>query len=224
MTPLETRLGYRFRDPSLLKIALTPPSSGSLPNNQRLEYLGDAVLQFCISRLVYLEQPAWEEGAMSKLRGMLVCTESLRDWAQELNVVLETGPRSLKKVSPAYLGKPLADAMEAILAAIYLDGEKSAEDPMAAVQKLVKDRFETTIQTAFAGIWEARDSKTTLQERASAAGLPAPIYELLDRSGPDHEPRFAVRVCVGPHQAKGTAGTLKRAQTEAARNLLALLP
>ena len=142
MTPLETRLGYRFRDPALLTTALTPPSTGSLPNNQRLEFLGDAILQFCVSRLVYVDQPDWEEGAMSKLRGMLVCTESLRDWGQELELVLEKGPRSVKKVATGQLGKPLADAMEAILAAIYLDAEKCGEDPMGAVLRIVKIRFD----------------------------------------------------------------------------------
>jgi ribonuclease III len=221
---LESRLGYQFRNRDLMRMALTPPSSGISPNNQRLEYLGDAILQCCVSQLVFLGQPAWEEGAMSKLRGMLVCTESLRDWAQELDLELERGPRSLKKPSDAHLGKPMADAMEAILAAIYLDAERAGEDPMKAVMELVKKRFEPSIRAAVPGIWEARDSKTTLQERASSAGLPAPIYELVERSGPDHEPRFFVRVRVGPLQSNGTAGTLKRAQTEAARNLLGLLP
>ena len=222
-TPLESRLGYCFRNPDLLRMALTPPSSGISPNNQRLEYLGDAILQCCVSRLVFQGQPTWEEGAMSKLRGMLVCTDSLRDWAQELDLALEEGPRSVKKASSTQLGKPMADALEAILAAIFLDAEKCSEDPMKAVMRVVKARFDASIRSASPGIWEARDSKTTLQERASATGLPAPVYELVERSGPDHEPRFSVRVSVGPHQSNGTAGTLKRAQTEAARNLLALL-
>jgi dsRNA-specific ribonuclease len=204
-------------------MALTPPSSGISPNNQRLEFLGDAILQFCVSQLVFQNQPTWEEGAMSKLRGMLVCTESLRDWAVELDLRLEKGPRSVKKTPGMNTGKPMADAMEAILAAIYLDAEKCGEEPMKPVQRLVEGRFREIVLKAFHGIWETRDSKTTLQERASTAGLPAPVYELVERSGPDHEPSFSVRVRVGPHQSSGTAGTLKRAQTEAARNLLGLL-
>jgi dsRNA-specific ribonuclease len=159
---------------------------------------------------------------MSKLRGLLVCTTSLRDWGQELELQLEVGPRSVKKTSGTHLGKPLADAMEAILAAIYLDAEKCGEDPLEPVMALVGSRFEATIRSAVPGIWESQDSKTTLQERASAAGLPAPVYELIERSGPDHEPCFSVRVRVGPHQSSGSAGTLKRAQSEAARNLLGM--
>jgi ribonuclease-3 len=73
------------------------------------------------------------------------------------------------------------------------------------------------------GIWETRDSKTTLQERAAAMALPPPVYELLQRSGPDHAPSFTVQVRLGERTATATAGTLKRAQTEAARLLLEAL-
>jgi len=214
---LEARLGYRFKNSALLRQALTPPSSGITPDNQRMEYLGDAVLQFCVSRLIFQDRIDWDEGAMSKLRGMLVCTESLRAWAGELELVLERGPRSPKKGPGGRLGKPLADALEALLAAIYLDHDSTNLEP---VMRLVSDRFLPAIHKAHHGIWEAGDAKTTLQERAAIAGLSAPIYELVDRTGPDHEPVFSVRVRVGPKESRGTAGTLKGAQTEAARNLL----
>jgi ribonuclease-3 len=223
LAPLENRLGYRFQNPSLLTQALTPPSSGLTPNNQRLEYLGDAILQCCVSRIVFEAQPTWEEGPMSKLRGMLVCTESLRGWAQDLGLTLERGPRSLKKAPGNQPHKPMADAMEALLAAVYLDAEAWSGNPLDTVQEIVKKRFGSTIQSARQGMWEALDCKTTLQERASAAGLPAPAYELIQRTGPDHEPAFYVKVQVGSLQAEGTAGTLKRAQNEAARSLLSRL-
>lgn len=223
LASLESRLGYRFRNAALLTQALTPPSSGLSPNNQRLEYLGDAILQCCVSRIVYEAQPTWDEGPMSKLRGMLVCTESLREWAQDLGLVLERGPRSLKNQPGTQPQKPLADAMEALLAAMYLDAESAQENPLDTIARIVKDRFGPTIQSARQGMWEALDCKTTLQERASAAGLPAPVYELMERTGPDHEPAFSVRVKVGALQADGSAGSLKRAQNEAARKLLSRL-
>jgi ribonuclease III len=152
---------------------------------------------------------------MSKLRGMLVCTNSLKTWAQELELTLEKGPRTPKNQTGARPGKPLADALEAILAALYLD---SANHDV--VMRLVSDRFTTRIREAYLGIWEAGDAKTTLQEKAVAAGLPVPVYKLIERSGPDHAPSFQVRVQVGSLEAIAVAGTLKGAQAGAARRLL----
>lgn len=219
-TRLELRLGHRFKNKELLRRALTPPSSGITPNNQRLEFLGDAILQLCVSRLIYEYQPQWDEGAMSKLRGMLVCTSSLRSWAQELELSLEKGPRSPKSTSEKQMGKPLADALEALLAALYLDSASDESGSFEVALKLVRARFETTIREAYPGIWEAGDAKTTLQEKAVASGLPAPTYELLERTGPDHAPIFQVRARVGSHESIAAAGTLKGAQAEAARQLL----
>lgn len=218
---LETALGYSFKNPELLRTALTPPSSGLSRNNQRLEFLGDALLQGCISRLLYREKPQWQEGPLSKLRGMLVCTESLRNWALDLGLELERGPRSPKKASAP--GKPLADAMESLLAAIFLDAEASGLDAMAVVTGILDARFSESIRSAELGQWEASDAKTTLQERAAATGLPVPEYVLTQRSGPDHEPVFTVRAQVGDKSAEGEGRTLKRAQTAAARQLLAKL-
>ena len=82
--PLEARLGYHFRDPLLRTQALTPPSAGLPEDNQRLEFLGDSVLHLCATLLVYREHPGWAEGALSKLRGMLVCTDALHAWALDL--------------------------------------------------------------------------------------------------------------------------------------------
>ncbi len=220
---LEASLGYHFRDRSWLRMALTPPSTGLSPNNQRLEYLGDAVLQLCVSALIFQEKPDWQEGAMSKLRGMLVCTQTLCEWALALDLNLETGPRSTKKAAPA-MGKPQADAMEAMIAAVFLDAQAAGGDPLATVSGLVALRFLPSIQQADLGVWEERDSKTTLQERAATLSLPAPSYDLIERSGPDHAPIFTVRVQVGTLEAVATGGTLKQAQVEAARALLKRMP
>ena len=218
--PLEASLGYRFREPSLLKLALTPPSAGLPSDNQRLEFLGDSILHFCASALVFREHPDWDEGALSKLRGMLVCTDALLEWAAELNLTLEKGPRSAKKPGLATARKPVADAMEAILAAIYLDSLAHLPDPLGPVRGVIEGRFLEQIRAAYPGIWESQDSKSTLQERAAQRGLPAPDYELLERSGPDHAPSFTVRVRVGTCEAMASAGSLKQAQIKAARQLL----
>lgn len=220
---LEAALGYRFRDRGWLRTALTPPSTGLSPNNQRLEYLGDAVLQLCVSALIFQAKPDWQEGAMSKLRGMLVCTQTLCEWALALELSLGTGPRSTKKVGVA-LGKPQADAMEALIAAVFLDVQAAGGDPLATVSGLVTLRFLPSIQQADLGVWEERDSKTTLQERAATLSLPAPSYDLVERAGPDHAPVFTVRAQVGTQEAVAAAGTLKQAQVEAARALLKRLP
>ncbi|MDR3673121.1 MAG: ribonuclease III domain-containing protein [Holophaga sp.] len=220
LSHLEEGLGYRFRDPALLHAALTPPSAGLPSDNQRLEFLGDSVLHLCVSILVYREHPQWAEGALSKLRGLLVCTDALHQWAKDLGIELGRGPRSPRKPGAVDLRNPLADAVEAILAAIFLDVQAQGENAFATVQAIIERRFAQEVREAYLGIWETKDSKTTLQERAAAMALPPPVYELLQRSGPDHAPSFTVQVNVGERSATATAGTLKRAQTEAARALL----
>ena len=219
-SPLEAALGYRFEDPGLLRAALTPPSAGLPEDNQRLEFLGDSVLHLTVSLLVFREHPDWAEGALSKLRNLLVCTDALHQWAQDLGIELGRGPRSPRKPGAVDLRNPLADAVEALLAAVFLDVGGRGGDAFGTVQGIVERRFLAEVREAYVGIWETRDSKTTLQERAAAMALPPPAYELITRSGPDHAPSFTVRVSLGERAATATAGTLKRAQTEAARALL----
>lgn len=218
--PLEERLGYRFREPAYLAKALTPPSAGLPEDNQRLEFLGDSVLHLCVTLLVYREHPQWAEGALSKLRGMLVCTDALHQWALDAGVALTLGPRSPRKAGAVNLRNPLADSMEALLAAVYLDASAQGEDALATVLGLVERRCLAEIRRAYPGVWEARDTKTTLQEKGAVLELAPPVYELLERSGPDHAPAFTVRVKLGTREATAKAGTLKRAQAEAARILL----
>lgn len=220
----EGRLGHTFADHSLLRMALSPPSAGLAEDNQRLEFLGDAILQLCVSSLIFSIHPGWREGSMSKLRGMLVCTESLKAWATDLGLELTRGPRSPKKgANPSTSGKPMADAMEALLAAVYLDEEAQGRPGLPAASALVARHFEGQVRDAFEGIWAERDSKTTLQEIAATQGHPPPTYELLQKSGPDHAPCFLVKVQVGGVECRGEAPTLKAAQTKAAREALRLM-
>lgn len=218
-TALEVRLGHAFSNPGLLKEALTHASSGKGRDNQRLEFLGDALLNFCVALAIHRERPDWEEGPMSKLRGVLVCTEALHAWALDLGL-----DRTLSAAGRASLGpKPLADAVEALLAAVFLDVQAIGGDGASRVQALVEARHLAAIRGADPGLWARRDAKTTLQETTARLGLPAPSYTLIVQSGPDHAPRFTVRATAGPHTAEAEGSTRKKAETEAARRLLDLL-
>ena len=216
---LEARLGYRFRDPSLLREALTHTSAGSTRDNQRLEFLGDALLNFTVALLLHRERPDWQEGSMSKFRGVLVRTESLHEWALELGL-----ERALKAIHPRKAppmgSKPLADALEALLAAIFLDAQAAGEDATTPVRALVEHRFLASIRLANPDSWTKLDPKTHLQETAAHLGLPAPVYAQVDLAGPGHAPRFTMRVSVGPHSAQAEGSTRKGAEGDAARRLL----
>lgn len=219
-TPLESRLGHAFRDTRLLEEALTPPSAGLPTHNQRLEFLGDALLNAAAALLIHQAHPDWEEGGMSKLRGMLVRTEALHRWALDLQLELRTGPQSTRNSkAPGGPRKPLADAVEALLAAAYLDAGPSGPG-FAVVVDIVRARFGAQIAEAVPGVWEEQDSKTTLKEITEARGWPPPLYALLDRSGPDHQPRFLVRAEAGGESAQAAAGTIRQAEADAARTLL----
>jgi ribonuclease-3 len=216
---LEDRLGYRFKDPDLLREALTHTSAGSVRDNQRLEFLGDALLNFTVAFLLHRERPDWQEGAMSKLRGVLVRTESLHTWALDLGL-----DRALKAVHPRKappMGpKPLADALEALLASIYLDAESAGLDGTLRVRELVEGRFLASIREAKPESWTRMDPKTHLQETAARMGLPAPVYTQVDLAGPGHAPRFTMQVSVGSLSAQAEGSTRKRAEGDAARRLL----
>lgn len=214
---------YTFRDAALRERALTPPSAGLPDHNQRLEFLGDAVLHACAALLVYRTHPDWDEGALTKLRGHLVCTDSLSLWAADLGLRLNTGPRSPESgLAGAARRKALADAMEALLAAVFLDAG-GPRGGLEAVYPLVEARHGAAVRAANPTDWQARDFKTALQERAAALGWPPPTYELLEKAGPEHAPRFTMTVAVGPHQGRATAGTRKGAEALAAREVLQAL-
>ncbi|HZU53232.1 MAG TPA: ribonuclease III [Holophagaceae bacterium] len=211
--PLQAALGHSFRDASLLEEALTHASSGGR-DNQRLEFLGDAILNAAAAALIHRLRPDWEEGSMSKLRNLLVRTETLAEWAGDIGVELR---QSMGKAKARMGVKPMADALEALLGAVYLDG---GEQGFAAVARLVEARFGRAIREAHEGLWAQADPKTTLQERAASLGLPKPVYTLLSQAGPDHAPRFQVRAAVGSKTAQAEGGSRKGAEVEAARQLL----
>lgn len=202
------RLGYDFKDITLLLMALTHSSADAGEDNQRLEYLGDAVLQLCVSQRLFLLFPEAEEGMLSRRRASLVREESLAEAAQRFGI----GPALRMGQGEAHTGgrdKPsvLADAMEAVIAAVYLDGGLKAAQ--ALVDRVVVDyRAERTA---------VRDAKTVLQEYLQAQGLSTPVYRQVSREGPDHAPQFTCEVISGGEAlATGAGGSKKAAEQQAA--------
>ncbi|HJW42965.1 MAG TPA: ribonuclease III domain-containing protein [Geothrix sp.] len=219
---LEARLGYRFNRRDLLQEALTHTSAGAGRDNQRLEFLGDALLNFAVALLLHRERPDWQEGTMSKLRGTLVRTATLHEWALDLG--LDQALRSAHpRKAPSMGQKPLADALEALLAAVFLDAQGVGADGSAQVLSLVERRFLEAIREAHPESWIQLDPKTHLQETAAKLGLPPPVYTQRQLAGPGHAPRFTMEVTVGTHSAQAEGPSRKRAEGEAARRLLNLL-
>jgi len=187
---LTRRLGYEFRDALLLQQALTHRSYAH-GNNERLEFLGDGLLNFVVGAALYAQQPAAEEGALSRLRASLVREETLALLGRELKLGdwLRLGESEMKS-GGFRRDSILADTVEALIGAIYLDGG------FAAAQEACM-RLYAPLLAALPDAESLKDPKTRLQERLQAQGRPLPRYDILSESGPPHARRFAVR-CLLP--------------------------
>jgi len=209
---MQQRLGYRFKDESLLETALTHPSFGSdyhVPDNQRLEFLGDAVLELAISRLLYIVHPEMPEGGLSRLRSALVREETLAQAAAGYQIGKEIR-LSVGEERTGGRRKPslLADAMEAVIAAVYLDGGWQAAFDL--VERTIDVRASLELD------YFAMDAKTRLQELLQKDGH-APSYEIVSVEGPPHAPMFTAHVSVdGELLGQGQGRTKRQAQQEAA--------
>lgn len=210
---IKTRTNYEFSDPELLLAALTHPSSSHV-NNQKLEFLGDSILNFGAALLIYRLRPDLNEGEMSKLRTLLINTEALSSWALDMQLKLAT------QGVPTTTERALADALEALFAAIYLDASQQGREGFSIIMSLLEQRYASLIHKATSTVWEASDAKTTLQERAAKLHLGSPIYRLVSKTGPDHAPLFLVQAVLGDWITEGTSNTLKKAEAVAARLLL----
>jgi len=207
-------LGYTFRDEALLRRALTHPSMGR-EDNQRLEFLGDAVLQYLMSDRLYRDYPQDREGALTHLRALLVCEAALSQVAARLKIgealIMDrgeelTGGREKPSV--------LCDAMEAVLAAVYLDGG------MEAARGVVERCWPSPEEVSR----PMQDSKGQLQEVLQRDGGETPSYEITGQSGPPHDPRFEAEVSYrGRALARGEGHTKKQAEQAAALAALKLL-
>lgn len=214
---LQQRLGYVFRDEGLLVLALTHPSYANerrTSSNQRLEFLGDAVLELSASDALYRRFPEAGEGQLTRLRASAVQELSLSELARELGVgpclLLGKGERMSGGAERASV---LEDAFEAILGAIYLDGGWEAARRTAV--RLLADRLGT-LQFS-----QSADYKTCYQEYAQQGGPVEITYQVLQATGPDHDRHYRVALRVsGRAIAQGEGRNKKEAEQQAARQAL----
>lgn len=215
MSDIENALGYSFADAELLRLALTHPSFGA-ENNQRLEFLGDAVLELYVSELLYRRYPSLHEGALTARRAALVCERTLAVLARSLDLgdslILGAGE---EQTGGREKPSALCDAMEAVLAAVYLDGGQDAA--RAVIERQYHNDEELLPR-------REDDAKGALQRHTQAQRLGMPTYSVLSEQGPDHSKSFTVAVSVaGRELARGTGGSKKSAEKEAARAALRAL-
>ncbi len=217
-TILEDNLGYKFKDKGLLKKALTHTSyayENKVESNEKLEFLGDSILEFITSEYIYNTYTNLKEGEMTKVRATVVCGENLCKVAKSHNIS-----------EFLYLGKSeiisggknrtaiLEDSVEAIIAAIYLDGG------IEQVKKFIVDNLKEEIEeaTKHVGI---KDYKTVLQERLQENGDVKIEYEIIKETGPDHDKSFVAQVKLnGKILAQGEGKSKKQAQMQAAKKAL----
>lgn len=222
---IEVRIGYRFRDRGLLEHALTHKSrtaedpSGGVADNESLEFLGDAVLGFVAADLLYREFPEYSEGPKSKAKAALVSTTALAGMSRTLGLgeALLLG-RGEEKTGGRTKQALLADVLEAVIAAIYLDG--GIEPARGFIERQLRPLLAEVRQSTVFG----RDHKSALQERLQGQGRSLPTYRISSESGPDHQKIFHVDVRIdGQVAATGTGRTKKDAEQEAARLALEML-
>jgi len=213
---VEELLGYRFRDPTLLDEALTHAShknevGGDVVDYERLEFLGDAVVELAVSELLFRRLPGAREGRLTQLRARLVNARTLATIARHLGLGahIRVG-RGEEKSGGRARRSILADVLEALAGAIYLDG--GYVEVSALVARLVDRRLEETLVQD-----SVKDPKSRLQEWAQHVHQITPAYALVDVSGPQHDARFVAEVTVGDAlNAKGGGASKKEAEQQAA--------
>lgn len=217
LTDLQEKLHYVFRDPDLLSTALTHrsyinenPQSGA-SDNERMEFLGDAVLGLCVSDLLMKKYRDFDEGTLSKIRSGLVNEKPLADLASKLGLgdclLLGRGEEHSGGRTKESL---LANAFEAVIAAVYLDSSFSKIRTL--IKKLMKPLITDEDPSA-----ECFDYKTVLQEFCQKKYKSAPLYTLISESGPDHDKTFEVEVAIGDDvRQTGRGKSKKDAQKQAA--------
>jgi len=218
---LERRLGHQFKDGRLLEVALTHRSYAMEQelgvDYERLEFLGDAVLDLIWAEWLYRARPDSDEGELSKLKSAIVSEPSLARIGEELGLgdLMRLGVGE-ERAGGRHRPSLLADAFEAVVGAIYVDGGIEAARPF--LEGLVEDALEH-VQS-----WSRPDAKSPLQERLQGQGRPLPRYVVASSEGPAHERSFTVECHVGGRVlGLGTGRTKKQAEQSAARAALAAL-
>lgn len=214
-TSLLRALAYDFTDGGLLGLALTHRSAGGR-NNERLEFLGDALINACVAEALYLRHPDLEEGDLSRLRASLVNQETLADVARELDLgsYLTLGPGELKS-GGFRRASILADALEGVVGAVFLDA--GFEAARRVILHLLESRLAAPLSTE-----ALKDAKTRLQEVLQARELPLPAYAVESVRGEPHKQTFRVSCTIPALQIRteGEAGSRRAAEQEAARRAL----
>jgi len=218
MKGFQERIGHQFAQPELLVRALTHASisSSTRSDNQRLEFLGDRVLGLVLATALLEDDKTASEGQLAPRFNAMVRKETCADVAREINLgeVLKLGRSEMMSGGRRKLAL-LGDAMEAVIAAVYKDA--GFEAAQAMILRLWANRI-TSVEA------DARDAKTSLQELVQAKGEKPPAYELVSRSGPDHQPVFTIAVRLeGGAKAQATAGSKRQAEQAAATALLSKL-
>ena len=214
---LEKNIGIKIRNQNLFKTALTHTSYAhekKVESNEKLEFLGDSILEFVTSKYLYQNYKKLKEGEMTKVRASVVCEESLYQIAVKHNFSdflylgnSEKGDGNPKKAI-------LADSVEAIIAAIYLDSG------LEMAEKFIIENLKEAIEVASKHVG-MKDYKTVLQEKLQEKGEVQILYEIIKEEGPDHDKRFTARVSLnGTPLAEGEGTTKKIAEMQAAKKAL----
>ena len=215
---LEKNIGYTFKNKELLNQALTHTSyayENEMESNEKLEFLGDSILEFISSNYIYNTYPNLKEGEMTKVRASVVCETSLHKVAKKHNFsdFLNLGKSERTTCSQ---GRPaiLADSVEAVIAAMYLDGG------LEPAEKFIIENLKEDIEIAVHHVGE-KDYKTVLQEKLQVHGNVKIEYNILREYGPDHAKKFDVEVrCNSKLLATGTGKSKKTAEMDAAKNAI----
>ena len=203
---LQVGLDYSFRDPKLLERALTHRSAANGNDNERLEFLGDRVLGLAVAEMLLDKYPRENEGAIGRRFAELVRAETLTRIGRAVGI-----DGALDHAASEANDSAVADATEAVIAALYLDGG------FPAAAHFIAAHWSPLIRSSDA---PPRDAKTALQEWSQARGLGLPKYLDIAREGPDHEPLFTVEVTVAGHAPAHAQGSNKRAAAQEAAALL----
>ncbi len=217
----EQNIGYEFKDKNLLQMALTHTSYANehkIKSNEKLEFLGDAILEFVTSEYLYKNYKNLKEGEMTKVRATVVCEDSLYKVAKKHNfsdflIIGKSEASCHGNEKPAIL----ADSVEAVIAAMYLDSG------MENVKRFVLENLKVSIEIASQNVGK-KDYKTVLQEELQKHGTVHIEYSIIDEKGPDHNKIFTAEVkCNEKKLAIGTGSNKKQAEMEAAHKALELM-
>ena len=215
---LESNIGYTFNNKNLLEEALTHISyanENGVKSNEKLEFLGDSILEFISSKYLYNKFPKLQEGELTKLRATVVCEDSLYEVAKKHNISQYIKVGHSESVNGGR-NKPtiLADSIEAIIAAIYFDGG------LDQAEKFIINNLEEAIDIASKNVGQ-KDYKTVLQEELQKNGDINLEYRIIAESGPDHDKTFTAEVVLeGKSLAQGVGKSKKLAEMQAAKKAL----